>query len=94
MFEVQLVNSTAIRLIAFRQDGTLRIVFRSGTAYDYSGVERSVFDELCDVESVGSRFQSIRNAYTHQRLSNSTTQDFLFAVLQANTGSRLMVPAA
>jgi hypothetical protein len=93
MFEVQLVNSTAIRLVAFR-DGVLRIVFRSGSAYDYSGVERGVFEELCDAESVGTRFQSVRKAYSYRRLDSQTTQQFLLAVLEANANSRLMVEAA
>jgi KTSC domain len=93
MFEVQLVNSTAIRLIAFRDD-VLRVVFRSGAAYDYPEVDRSVFEELCSAESVGTQFQLVRNAYGHQRLDAQTTQQFLLAVLEANTDSRLMVEAA
>jgi KTSC domain len=93
MFEVQLVNSTAIRLVAFNS-GTLRIIFRSGSAYDYTGISRELFEQLATAESVGTEFQSIRNAYTHQRLDGQTTQQFLLAVLEANADSRLMVEAA
>ncbi|EHC08333.1 hypothetical protein FJSC11DRAFT_4620 [Fischerella thermalis JSC-11] len=90
MFEVKIVNSTAIRLVAFRDD-VLRVVFRSGSAYDYSGVSREVFEQLCSAESVGTQFQSIRNAYQFNRLEPSRVQNFLMAVLEASQGDRLMV---
>jgi hypothetical protein len=89
-FEVQLVNSTAIRLIGFSGD-TLRVIFRSGSAYDYSGVSREVFENLASAESVGTQFQSIRNAYEFNRLESNRVQNFLMAVLEASQGDRLMV---
>ncbi len=93
IFEVQLVNSTAIRLIGFSEN-TLRIIFRSGSAYDYSGVTREVFEKLAIAESVGTQFQIIRNAYPFSRLENSRVQNFLMAVLEASQCDRLMVAEA
>ncbi|MEH2138558.1 KTSC domain-containing protein [Nostoc sp.] len=90
LFEVQLVNSTAIRLVAFSEN-TLRVIFRSGSAYDYSGVSREVFEQLASAESVGTQFQSIRNAYQFTRIESSRVQNFLMAVLEASLGDRLIV---
>jgi hypothetical protein len=89
-FEVQFVNSTAIRLIAYSEN-TLRILFRSGLAYDYTNVNRQVFEELCAAESVGAEFQKIRNAYPYTRISIKDSQDFLICVVKQATQDRLLI---
>jgi hypothetical protein len=93
MFEVQLVNSTAIRLVALKEN-TLRIIFRSGSAYDYLNVSREVFESLCNAESVGTEFQLVRNAYQYERLEAAKVQNFLFAVLESQSNERLMIAEA
>lgn len=90
MFEVQLVNFTAIRLVAFN-GSTLRIIFRGGSAYDYSEVSNEVFEGLASAESVGTQFQLIRNAYKFNRVEPLRVQNFLMAVLEASHSERLMV---
>lgn len=89
-FEVQIVNSTAIRLVAY-SDNTLRILFRSGSAYDYSGVNKEIFENLCNADSVGTEFQKIRNTYQFKKLNPTKAQDFLLSVIANNQQQRLVI---
>lgn len=94
MFEVQLVNSTAIRLISYNaESNTLRIIFRNGSAYDYANVSQSVFEELACAESVGRFFSQIRNTLKYRRLQPIEAQDFLLRVLEAAQDQRIHVAA-
>lgn len=89
-FEVQFVNSTAIRLIAYSEN-TLRIIFHTGIAYDYTGVDRQVFENLCSAKSVGVEFNKIRNNYTYERISIKDSQKFLVSTVTQAIKSRLTV---
>ena len=95
VFEAALVNSTAIRLIGYNQEAnTLRIIFRSGSGYDYSNVPVEVFEELVEAESIGTQFQVIRATYQFERLSRSQVQDFLVAAIAQSARLQIEVEAA
>ena len=92
MFEVQLVNSTAIRLIAFSETvNTLRIIFRNGSAYDYANFPSQLYSELLEAESVGQFFGLIRRTYIGERINPTHATDFLLRVLEASQGQRLLI---
>lgn len=94
-FQVQLVNSTAIRLVAYNVDANqLRVIFRSGIAYDYFNVPCEIYAELTEAESVGQYFNTvIRRTYIGERLAENIASDFLFRVLEAAQGQQLLVAA-
>lgn len=46
----------------------LRVVFTSGTVYDYYNVESDVFEQFVQAKSVGSYFHKfIKNNYTFEK---------------------------
>lgn len=46
----------------------LRVVFTSGTVYDYYGVESDVFEQFLNAKSIGSYFHKhIKNNYTFEK---------------------------
>ncbi|NEP56004.1 MAG: KTSC domain-containing protein [Symploca sp. SIO2G7] len=95
IYEAALVNSTAIRLIGYSVvTNTLRVIFRSGSGYDYSNVPVEVFEELLAAESIGTYFQLIRATYQFERLSRVAAQDFLFSAIAQAEFTRLQIEVA
>lgn len=92
-FTTRLVNSTAIRAIAYCEPHELlRIVFRSGAVYDYSEVAPEVYQNLQEAESIGRYFgQHVRNSFTSERLEATRGQDFIFNAMEAAAGQTELV---
>ena len=62
------VSSSNLSSVGY-ENGTLYIAFNSGGVYSYSGVPRSVYEELMAAESHGKYFvKFIRNVYPYQRI--------------------------
>lgn len=80
----RLVNSTAVRLVAY--DGflrELRVVFSSGSCYDYKGVSPETYSAMIGARSVGQYFhQNIRNNYRYNRVDDTETVLYLMDKLQ------------
>lgn len=52
------------------ENGTLNVVFNSGTTYKYDGVPQEIYEGLENAESKGKYFMSsIRNTYKGERLN-------------------------
>jgi hypothetical protein len=93
-FEVIAVNSTAIRLLAYCETKRiLRIIFNSGTGYDYY-CSRNIFEKLAEAESVGQAFWNrIKKAnLTHfKKLTNKECMDFICQFLSATKNHKIIV---
>ena len=62
------VSSSHLRSIGY-EDGILRVSFRNGRSYSYSGVPYNVFKELLNAESKGKYFEKfIKNIYPCTKL--------------------------
>ena len=59
------VQSSVIIAVGYEQiSETLRVVFKSGSEYRYTGVPIQVYRNLCNAESIGQEFnRNIRNKY-------------------------------
>ena len=59
------VESSALLAIGYEQiSETLRVVFKSGSEYRYTGVPIQVYRNLCNAESIGREFnRTIRKQY-------------------------------
>jgi hypothetical protein len=62
LFEVE---SSVLMFVGYEPiSETLRIVFKSGSEYKYTGVPIQVYQNLCNAESIGREFnRTIRNKY-------------------------------
>ena len=84
MFRCQPVyNSTAIRAIAHDStSNTLRVIFTSGSGYDYPEVNSEDFDTLRHSESIGSSFNhNYRRRENYIRLPDSEVSSFLIRLM-------------
>lgn len=84
MFTVQMVNSTAIKLVAYNySERILRVVFRNNRGYDFEGVDEEIFEWLANAESVGTEFQKLGlRSLPCVRLSCDEVMDFLIEVVR------------
>ena len=59
------VESSVLMFVGYEPiSETLRIVFKSGSEYKYTGVPIQVYQNLCNAESIGREFnRTIRNKY-------------------------------
>jgi len=59
------VESSVLMFVGYEPiSETLRIVFKSGSEYKYTGVPIQVYQNLCNAESIGREFnRTIRNQY-------------------------------
>lgn len=90
-WEIRVVNSTAIEVIAFNHDtGTMRIIFRGLTGYDYPHTSEAEFLRLANSDSVGRSFQPIRSQ-RYIRLPREATTAFYRAAIEANARTRVML---
>lgn len=66
MYKMTKVNSSAISEIGYdRTKGTLRIVFNSGSKYDYIGVSEAEYKNFVSAPSIGRYYNmKIRSNYT------------------------------
>lgn len=64
------VESSNLASVGYDEESkTLEIQFHSGGVYEYYDVEKSVYEELMNVESHGRYFMSmIRGAYSYSRV--------------------------
>lgn len=63
------VASSLLDWVAYSDDATLDIAFRSGARYRYFAVPRSVVHQLLDAPSKGAYFNAqIRDRFRYQRL--------------------------
>jgi hypothetical protein len=63
------VSSNIAELGYDEESETLRVVFVSGSVYDYDGVPLQEYENLRDAASVGGYFsQNIRNSYDGRRV--------------------------
>lgn len=80
------VNSTALNFVAYAPSTqTLRVVFNSGSVYDYSGVPATEYVALSLAQSVGTYFsRHIRDnrSYTCTRLTSAASATFLMSLNQ------------
>jgi len=76
------VNSTAIQYIAYDVPShTLRIVFTSGTAYDYRQVPPTLYLKLTVAPSVGRSFRElVRDRYRSTRLTDRELAQFMTTI--------------
>lgn len=66
--ELTPVKSSQISAIGHEGD-TLRVRFKNGAEYDYSGVSADSFNEFLNAESVGAHFgKNIRGAYEYSKV--------------------------
>lgn len=66
--EMEPVVSSQIAAVGF-ENGTLRVEFKSGSQYDYSGVPESVFLALKSADSVGRYFgANVKGSYPYQKV--------------------------
>ena len=62
------VSSSNLSSVGY-ENGTLCIAFNSGGVYYYTGVPRSVYEDLMNADSHGKYFAKfIRNVYPYQRI--------------------------
>jgi len=68
---LQQVKSSNLAAVGFDEStGTLRVLFREGSCYDYSGVSAEVYKQLLAASSKGSFFQDvIRERYPYQKVN-------------------------
>lgn len=67
--EMHEVESSNLEAVGFRED-TLVVKFKKGAVYSYNGVDRSVFEDLLNAESVGKFFNAnVRKAFPYKRES-------------------------
>lgn len=56
------LNSSTVKEVAFQtfsgDFGSLHIRFKSGTTYEYLGVEKEIFQGLCEAQSPGKYFHN------------------------------------
>lgn len=66
MYKMTKVNSSAISEIGYdRAKGTLKIVFNSGSEYEYIGVSEAEYKDFVSAPSVGRYYNmKIRSNYT------------------------------
>jgi len=59
------VESSVLMFVGYEPiSETLRIIFKSGSEYKYTGVPYQVYLNLCNAESIGREFnRTIRNKY-------------------------------
>lgn len=90
-WEIRFVNSTAITLVAYnRASGTMRIIFRSMTGYDYPHTPEREFLKLANSESVGHSFQPLRSQES-DRLASDVTAAFYQAAIKAQRQTRVLL---
>lgn len=47
----------------------LKVRFKNGSVYEYENVDKSVYENLTDAESIGKYFnENIKHKYTHTQL--------------------------
>jgi hypothetical protein len=79
------VNSTAIKFVAYDAFlNKLLVIFQSGTAYEYSNVPATVYQNIAAATSVGLEFsKSVRRQYTcTRRLESLELAEFMLAVAE------------
>lgn len=92
MFQVAMVNSTAIAAVAYNSsERVLRIIFRRDNAgYDYPDIDEEVFELLATAASVGHNFQGVRSLPS-EKVPQAEVTAFLMRCLQQT--NRLFIEA-
>ena len=89
---LRLVNSTAVRFVAYDSFlRELRVVFNSGSCYDYKDVAPKTYSAMIGARSVGRYFRAnIRNNYRYNRVDGTDAQLYLLEMLrQCITSNRV-----
>lgn len=68
--EMKYVTSSNIAQVGYDTGRhALRVLFRSGTIYEYNNVSAQIYDSLLQSKSIGNFFNvNIRNSYSYTRL--------------------------
>jgi hypothetical protein len=68
--DVKKVLSSTIYAMGYDENSkTLRVMFTTGSVYDYNDVERNEYENIVKSQSVGKYFQSnIRNVYQYKKI--------------------------
>ncbi|GEM_PF-6888397 len=72
-FEGSLVNSTLVRLIAYSNEGILRLIFNDGRGYEYINVPRQIYDLIIESDSIGQAYwKYVRSNFRYHRRIDKT----------------------
>jgi hypothetical protein len=68
--QMQSVSSSNLSAVGYDEETkTLRVLFRTGLTYEYSGVSPKVYDQLLAAESIGQYFHAnIRSDFPYSKL--------------------------
>jgi hypothetical protein len=69
VFDVESSNVESFEYLTFPDGNKLRVRFKHGGVYDYTGVPREALNQVLTAKSIGSTFhQIIRNEYPFEKV--------------------------